>query len=158
MQAGPEELLKAWHGSCTTTLQSASQSSYYNGVQVGMSMNANEEPHRQHCGFYTLGLFTSLQRALACIQTRGMSAGALSILPVNVNAPLSPCLSTGNLTAHETRQMVCTVPILSPAKVARLPPDVVCWLTLTQIFIADCYSSALLQHTPPKDRHSKAKF
>lgn len=76
-------------------------------MQVGMSMSASEEPHRQHCGFYTLGLFTSLQRALACIQTRGMSAGALSILPVNINAPLSPCLSIGNLTAHDTHQMVC---------------------------------------------------
>ena len=85
-------------------------------MQVGVSMSANEEPHRQHCGFYTLGLFTSLQRALACIQTRGMSAGALSILPVNVNAPLSPCLSTGNLTAQETRQMVCSRRILCSAK------------------------------------------
>ena len=81
-----------------------------------MSMSANEEPHNRHCGFYTLGLFTSKQRALACIRTRGMSAGALSILPVSLNAPLSPCLSTGLLTAHETRQMVCPAVTPSPSK------------------------------------------
>lgn len=77
-------------------------------------MSADEEPH--HSGFYTLGLFTSRQRALACIQSRGMTAGALSILPVSINEPLSPGPSTGNLTAYETRQMVCHRPTLSPVK------------------------------------------
>lgn len=81
-------------------------------------MSANEEPHNRHCGFYTLGLFTSKQRALACIQMRGMSAGALSILPVSLNAPLWPCLSTGILTAHETRQMVC--PAINPSPTGAL--------------------------------------
>ena len=84
-------------------------------MQVGMNVSANEEPHRQHCGFYTFGLFTSRQRALACIQTREMSPGALSILPVSINAPLSPCLSTDLLSAHETRLMVRTCPIMGPA-------------------------------------------
>ena len=69
-------------------------------------MSANEEPHRQHCGFYTFGLFTSRRRALACMRMKGISAGALSILPVSINEPLRPCLSTNILTAHETRQMV----------------------------------------------------
>ena len=71
-----------------------------------MNLNANEELHRQHYGFYTFGLFTSRRRALACIQTRGMTTGALSILPVNINEPLRPCLGSDVLTAHETRQMV----------------------------------------------------
>ena len=48
-----------------------------------MNVSANEEPHRQHCGFYTFGLFTSRRRALACIQARGISAGALGVVPVS---------------------------------------------------------------------------
>ena len=75
-------------------------------VQVGMNLNANEELHRQHYGFYTFGLFTSRRRALACIQMRGMTTGTLSILPVSINEPLRPCLGSDVLTAHETRQMV----------------------------------------------------
>ena len=75
-------------------------------VQVGMNMSANEEPQRQHYGFYTFGLFTSRRRALACIQARGMSVGVLTILPVSINEPLKPCLSSDILTSHETRQMV----------------------------------------------------
>lgn len=71
-----------------------------------MNMSASEDPYRQHYGFYTFGLFTSRRRALACIQMRGMSAGVLSILPVSINEPLRPCLSSDVLTAHETRQMV----------------------------------------------------
>ncbi|CAK0787076.1 hypothetical protein CVIRNUC_010292 [Coccomyxa viridis] len=73
---------------------------------VGMNVNANEELHRQHYGFYTFGLFTSRRRALACIQMRGMTTGALSILPVSINEPLRPCLGSDVLTAHETREMV----------------------------------------------------
>ena len=75
-------------------------------VQVGMNLSANEELHRQHYGFYTFGLFTSRRRALACIQMRGMTTEALSILPVSINEPLRPCLGSDVLTAHETRQMV----------------------------------------------------
>ena len=74
--------------------------------QVGMNMSANEEPQEQHYGFYTFGLFTSQRRALACIQARGMNVGVLTILPVSINEPLKPCLSSDILTAHETRQMV----------------------------------------------------
>ncbi len=80
-------------------------------VQMGMNVNANEELHRQHYGFYTFGLFTSRRRALACIQMRGMTTGALSILPVSINEPLRPCLGSDVLTAHETREMVSTSPL-----------------------------------------------
>ena len=75
-----------------------------------MNLNVNEELHRQHYSFYTFGLFTSRRRALACIQTRGMTTGALSILPVSINEPLRPCLGSDVLTAHETRQMVSDSP------------------------------------------------
>lgn len=75
-------------------------------AQVGMNMSAIEEPQRQHYGFYTFGLFTSRRRALACIQARGMNVGVLTILPVSINEPLRPCLSSDILAAHETRQMV----------------------------------------------------
>ena len=74
-------------------------------------MSADEEPHPS--SFYTLGLFTSRQRALACMQSRGMAAGTLSILPVSINEPLSPSPSTGSLTAYETQQLVCHCPALS---------------------------------------------
>ena len=83
-------------------------------VQVGMNLNANEELHRQHYGFYTFGLFTSRRRALACIQARGMTTGALSILPASINEPLRPCLGSDVLTAHETRQMVSRSPARTP--------------------------------------------
>ena len=75
---------------CGKSIIMCGSPSILGNVQVGMNLNANEELHRQHYGFYTFGLFTSRRRALACIQTRGMTTEALSILPVSMNEPLRP--------------------------------------------------------------------